>query len=178
MPQNRKPGPEKRRPWRRVLGHAFRHDDGTLPLMPDHPVNLTPTGPPETQLPSEPEEVRRAVAEAGGRAPADRKRALSDVVARWPRSLDAWARLGEATEEPVEAYAYFRIGYHRGLDALRGAGWRGSGYVRWSQESNRGFLRALRGLGRAAARIGEQDEVERIDAFLAQLDPDWDGTGD
>jgi hypothetical protein len=43
--------------------------------------------------------------------------------------------------------------------------------VRWADESNRGFLRALRGLGRAAAEIGEVDEAERCAQFLAQLDP-------
>ena len=77
----------------------------------------------------------------------------------------------ELSDDPVESYAYFRIGYHRGLDKLRGSGWRGSGYVRWEHETNRGFLRSLRGLGEAAARIGEQDEVERVAQFLRQLDP-------
>jgi hypothetical protein len=43
--------------------------------------------------------------------------------------------------------------------------------VRWQAEPNRGFLRALRGLGDAAARIGEADEAERCALFLAQLDP-------
>jgi hypothetical protein len=54
---------------------------------------------------------------------------------------------------------------------LRANGWRGSGYVRWSEPSNRGFLRSLRGLGQMAALIGEADEAERIALFLAQLDP-------
>ena len=72
---------------------------------------------------------------------------------------------------PVEAYAYFRVGYHRGLDTLRAAGWKGSGYVRWSEETNRGFLRSLLGLHRAAAAIGEIDEQERCAQFLMQLDP-------
>jgi hypothetical protein len=107
------------------------------------------------------------------RGPADRKAAVAEVVASWPRSLDAWSQLGALTDDAVESYAYFRIGYHRGLDTLRAAGWRGSGYVRWTEESNRGFFRALRGLGQAAARIGEQDEVDRIDQFLTQLDPSW-----
>jgi hypothetical protein len=97
---------------------------------------------------------------------------IAAVVARYPRFVDAWARLGELTTDDVESYAYFRIGYHRGLDALRGSGWRGSGYVRWSAETNRGFLAALSGLGEAAGRIGEQDEVDRIAQFLHQLDPD------
>ncbi len=145
--------------------------------MPDQPVNLTPGGLPETVLPDEPADVRAAL-EAALADPADPKAAVAAVVARRPRYLDAWARLGElAGDDPVEAYAYFRIGYHRGLDTLRGSGWRGSGFVRWRHESNRGFLRALRGLGDAAATIGEQDEVDRIDQFLTQLDPDWDRTG-
>ena len=79
------------------------------------------------------------------------------------------------TPERLERYAYFRVGYHRGLDALRGSGWRGSGYVRWRHESNRGFLRALSGLGESAAAIGEDDEVERITQFLIQLDPEHFG---
>ena len=96
---------------------------------------------------------------------------MADVVRRWPRFLDAWARLGELARDDVEAYADFRVGYHRGLDTLRANGWRGSGYVRWAHETNRGFLRALRGLQSAADRIGEHDEAERCRHFLAQCDP-------
>lgn len=139
--------------------------------MSDQPVNLSPSGPPETVLPPEPEDAIVALATALERPAEQRKQAVAEVVAAHPRFLDAWARLGELAEDPVESYAYFRIGYHRGLDKLRGSGWRGSGYVRWEHETNRGFLRALRGLGEAAARIGEEDEVERIAQFLQQLDP-------
>jgi hypothetical protein len=74
----------------------------------------------------------------------------------------------------IEAYAYARVGYHRGLDALRGRGWGGTGFVRWSQPSNRPFLTCLVRLRNAAAQIGELPEVQRIDEFLVQLDPDWD----
>ena len=73
------------------------------------------------------------------------------------------------------AYAYARVGYHRGLDQLRGEGWRGTGYVRWREPGNRGFLRSLEALRVAAARIGEDDEQERCAQFLRQLDPDWRG---
>ena len=52
--------------------------------------------------------------------------------------------------DDVEAYACFRVGYHRGLDALRGAGWKGSGLVRWAHPANRGFLRCLDGLRSAS----------------------------
>ena len=91
--------------------------------------------------------------------------------ARWPRYLDAWAQLGMLARDDTEAYACFRVGYHRGLDRLRANGWRGSGYVRWVHEENRGFLRSLRGLGQTADRIGEHDEAERCAHFLMQCDP-------
>ena len=58
----------------------------------------------------------------------------------------------------------------------RASGWRGSGYVRWTHETNRGFLRALDGLRASAAAIGEDDEAERCDLFLRQLDPAWPGS--
>ena len=93
------------------------------------------------------------------------------MVRRWPRFLDAWAQLGDLARDDVEAYSAYRMGYHRGLDRLRANGWRGSGYVRWQSEENRGFLRALRGLRDAAGRIAETDEFERCSLFLLQLDP-------
>lgn len=135
--------------------------------MPDS-VQLSSSGLPETVLDPEPDEAIAALdAAIGGRE------AISAVVARWPRFLDGWARLGEAARDDVEAYAAFRVGYHRGLDRLRASGWRGSGYVRWSHPENRGFLRALDGLRRSAARIGELDEERRCAQFLSQLDPSW-----
>ena len=87
--------------------------------------------------------------------------------ARWPRFLDAWARLGQLARDDVEAYAYFRVGYHRGLDRLRQSGWRGSGYVRWQHETNRGFLRALDGL----RRRGRRDRRGRRGAALRRVPP-------
>ena len=103
------------------------------------PVSLSGTGPPETILDPESAEALDSLASARG----DRD-AIAAVVARWPRFLDAWARLGQLARDDVEAYAAFRSGYHRGLDRLRANGWRGSGYVRWAHEENRGFLRAQR----------------------------------
>jgi hypothetical protein len=97
------------------------------------------------------------------------------VASRWPECLTAWAVLGEealSSGNDVEAYAYFRAGYHRGLDRIRRAGWRGSGRVPWSHEPNRGFLRSLKGLAEAAARIGEDNEAQRCEEFFAQLAPD------
>ena len=46
--------------------------------------------------------------------------------------------------------------------------------MRWRHETNRGFLRALDGLRRAAGAIGETDEEQRCAQFLRQLDPDWE----
>jgi hypothetical protein len=138
-----------------------------------HPVSLTPSGPPETRLDAEPAEALQALDAALSRGDDERRAAVADVVARWPRFLDAWARLGDLARDDVEAYAAYRVGYHRGLDRLRQSGWRGSGYVRWDHEPNRGFLRALDGLRRMAERIGEGDEAERCAVFLAQLDPSF-----
>lgn len=139
-------------------------------------VTLSTSGPPETVLDTEPAEVLEALADALSRPEADRRAAIAVVVARWPRFLDGWARLGDAGRDVMESYAAYRVGYHRGLDRLRANGWRGSGYVRWEHEENRGFLRALAGLQRTAAEIGETDEAERCAHFLRQLDPSWPPT--
>jgi hypothetical protein len=142
------------------------------------PVRLT-TGLPATVLPAVPAEVARALEDAD-LLPADRRReAVADLARRVPRSPDAWAALGALARDDVEAYAYYRVGYHRGLDALRAAGWKGSGLVRWSEPTNRGFLRCLDGLRSAAGAIGEHDEEVRCAQFLRQLDPEWrtDWTG-
>ena len=97
-----------------------------------------------------------------------------EVAAQHPASSAAWATLAEhalADRRNVEAYAYARTGYHRGLDALRRAGWKGQGPVPWSHEPNRGFLRSVRALGEAAGRIGEDPEAQRCGQLLADSDP-------
>src|SRR3954449_3790042 len=151
-------------------GHAYAR-----PMSEPRPVNMSVQGPPSVALPPERPQAVDALAAALA-SPADGRRdAVSHVVAGNPRYLDAWARLGELARDDVEAYACFRVGYHRGLDTLRANGWRGSGYVRWDHEPNRGFLRALQGLHRTAAAIGETDEAERCAVFLSQLDPSLRG---
>ncbi|GGX65732.1 DUF3151 domain-containing protein [Streptomyces fructofermentans] len=121
-------------------------------------------GPPPTHLPDDPE-PRELL--ANGTAPAD-------VAAKYPTSSLAWAQLADEAYERgsvVESYAYARTGYHRGLDALRRGGWKGHGPVPWEHEPNRGFLRALHGLARAAQAIGEQAEYERCSQFLKDSSP-------
>jgi hypothetical protein len=144
----------------------------------DQPISLSAEGLPETVLEPEPPEVLAALAAALDAPDPQRRDAVADVVARWPRFLDGWARLGQLARDPVEGYAYARVGYHRGLDRLRQSGWRGSGYVRWQHETNRGFLRALDGLRQRAGEIGELDEEARCREFLHQLEPAWDRIDD
>lgn len=140
-------------------------------------INLG-SGLPETILDDEPAESRAQLAAALDTPDAERRDAVSATVARWPLNLAAWATLGDLARDDVEAYAAYRVGYHRGLDRLRQSGWRGSGYVRWQHETNRGFLRAVEGLGRTAAAIGERSEEERCQTFLLQLDPEWNSRVD
>lgn len=134
-------------------------------------VSLSSQGPPATVLPAISAEEAHLLAQSQQFESCDRKQFLADLVKTFPRSPGVWASLGDAATDVVERYAYYRIGYHRGLDALRQNGWRGSGYVLWKHESNRGFLRSLMGLQAMAALIGEVDEAERCALFVRQLDP-------
>lgn len=116
-------------------------------------------GPPPTHLPEDP-----AVADL------DAGMDLRDVAAHHPTSSLAWALLAdEAWSEGkvIESYAFARTGYHRGLDLLRRNGWKGHGPVPWEHAPNRGFLRALNALGRAADEIHEDEEAQRCEQFLA-----------
>jgi Protein of unknown function (DUF3151) len=134
------------------------------------PVSARPgnlPGTPATRLPESPDarEAREAL-ESGTPA--------VDVAAAHPAVSLPWAVLSEqalAAGRPVEAYAFARTGYHRGLDVLRREGWRGQGPVPWEHVPNRGFLRALAALLRAAGALGERDEEERCVTFLADSDP-------
>lgn len=119
-------------------------------------------GPPPTLLPVDPAVALLQSEDA------------SAVAAAHPTSSAAWAALADGAFERgsvVESYAYARTGYHRGLDALRRAGWKGYGPVPWAHAPNQGFLRALNALGRAADTIGESAEADRIVQFLQDSDP-------
>jgi hypothetical protein len=118
-------------------------------------------GPSPTYLP---DDVAAAEALRAGADPAQ-------VAADHPAYCAAWAALAEraiADGDPVAGYAYARTGYHRGLDQLRRAGWKGHGPIPWEHEPNRGFLRSLYLLGAAAAAIGEDDEAIRCREFLRE----------
>ncbi len=131
---------------------------------PSDPTRNLLSGPPPTLLPSD---ATVTDALAAGDPPAS-------VAASAPALSAPWAALAEqalAAGNVVEAYAYARTGYHRGLDALRRSGWRGTGPVPWSHEPNRGFLRALAALGQAASAISETEEADRCRAFLRDCDP-------
>ena len=122
-------------------------------------------GPPPTHLPPDPADAELA----GGDSPAS-------VVRRHPSSPAAWAALAEQARDQgaddVTVYAYARVGYHRSLDLLRRNGWKGHGPVPWEHEPNRGFLRALAALARAAGRIGEAHEEDRCREFLRDSSPE------
>ena len=123
--------------------------------------NLLPDNVPPTLLPAD------EAAHTGDLPPEER-------AARFPTSSAAWATLAEralSDHSFVAAYAYARTGYHRGLDQLRRSGWKGHGPIPWSHEPNRGFLRCLHALARAADAIGEADEAARCAQFLRDSDP-------
>ncbi len=97
------------------------------------------------------------------------------VAAAHPSASVAWAALAEAAlsdEQPVTAYAYARTGYHRGLDQLRRNGWKGFGPVPYAHEPNRGFLRCVASLAKAAQTIGETPEYARCLDLLDDCDPE------
>ena len=141
-------------------------------------INI-PLGQPFVILPEDPADSAQQVAtaeaawQAGQHTAQAYREQLSRIAARFPTCLSAWAALGELAlpDDAVTAYAYFRVGYHRGLDRARASGWRGTQQLRWEHVSNRGFLRCLYGLMRAAMVIGETAEVTRIHQFLLEMDP-------
>lgn len=100
--------------------------------------------------------------------------APEEVARRHPASSLAWAVLAEqALSSGVDlvGYAFARVGYHRGLDALRRAGWKGHGVIPSSHEPNQGFVRCLAALAEASDRIGDEEEAGRCRQFLAEADP-------
>ncbi|TGO05535.1 DUF3151 family protein [Serinibacter arcticus] len=142
-------------------------------------------GPPSTRLPADHPDaaVAALLGAANGVVDSGDVEAVRAAAASHPDSSLAWALLarteldglaadgGAVPADAVTAYAYARVGYHRGLDALRRAGWRGQGPVPVSHPTNRGFLAALLALGDAARALGEIEEADRITEFVDQSDP-------
>ncbi|WP_084635254.1 DUF3151 family protein [Propionicicella superfundia] len=95
-----------------------------------------------------------------------------EIASRHLDSSLCWAILSEGAlaaatpDAELMAYAFARTGYHRGLDALRKNGWRGSGPVPWEHEPNRGFLRCLAALARLSGSLGDGAEHDRCWQFL------------
>lgn len=121
--------------------------------------------PPDTLLPTDP-----AADTVPWGEPLPGRDVLDALAAANPASPAAWAALAESAlgaDHPVEAYAYARTGYHRGLDQLRRAGWRGAGPVPWEHEPNRGWLRAVAALAVAADLVDEPTEALRCRELLA-----------
>lgn len=137
--------------------------------MADRTDNLTSgnlLGIPETLLPDDFIDVQ-VTAELADEDP-------RVIAARHPESPMVWATLSQdalSDGDDVSAYAFARTGYHRGLDALRRAGWRGQGPIPASHAPNRGFLRALAMLGETSRRLGDEEEADRVTAFLREADP-------
>jgi Protein of unknown function (DUF3151) len=129
-------------------------------MAPETHRNLLADAAPSTLLPDD-----------GETEPLDADAATA-LARRRPTSSLAWAVLAEQAlanrtdSSDISAYAFARTGYHRGLDALRRNGWRGSGPVPWEHVPNQGFLRALWALSVAADRIGEDEEAVRCAQFL------------
>ena len=128
--------------------------------MVSNPVQLSGVGPPDHALPPT-DPVWQSELDAARAVPQDQRRLkVSAVVVSHPTYLEGWAELGDAGATVIDCYMAYRVGYHRGLDALRASGWRGSGYVRWSRPSNRGFLRCLLGVAKTSRMIGEIGVVQ------------------
>lgn len=121
-------------------------------------------GPPPTRLTGDPEAEDALAAGDDPRT----------VAAAHPTASVAWAELAEralAADDTIAAYAFARTGYHRGLDQLRGHGWKGFGPVPYDHEPNRGFLRCVAALARAAQTIDEENEYIRCLDLLNESDP-------
>ena len=130
--------------------------------MSDTHANLL-GGPAPVRLPDDYAHVRDAIAADGD---------PYEIAGRSPASSLAWAYLAEdflhenGSRGAVTAYAFARTGYHRGLDSLRRAGWRGQGPIPADHVPNQGFLRALLALAEVRGALGEIEEAERCEQFL------------
>ncbi|AZA10837.1 DUF3151 domain-containing protein [Corynebacterium gerontici] len=100
------------------------------------------------------------------------------MALKHPASPAIWASLAvEAIDhastdmERVHAYALARTGYHRSLDRLRAAGWKGWGPIPFEHEPNQGVLKSIACLALASKMIGDDAEYERCRQMLSDADP-------
>jgi len=130
------------------------------------------TDPSGIKLPPDLPERTEALAKA--KTAQNPKSALNDIMQQAPDFIAGWAALGKIAfdqKEYVEAYAYYRVGYHRSLDKLRGSNWRGAGLVSYDHEPNQPFFHAVEGLMRVSAVFGDIREAERCAQMLLDADP-------
>lgn len=120
--------------------------------------------PPPVELPADPAQGKDLSDPATAIAHPDSPLAWADLA---ERALDS----AESDSDKLQAYAFARTGYHRGLDRLRGNGWKGWGPVPYSHEPNQGVLRAIAALALAAQSIGESPEYDRCRQMLSDADP-------
>src|ERR1700743_1512295 len=97
-------------------------------MSDESPISLS-SGLPETVLPDVPEDWAAEVSRALELPLDDRRDAIADIAAHHPRYIAVWPALASLGRDTTESYAYARVGYHRGLDTLRGSGWDGNGCV-------------------------------------------------
>lgn len=134
-------------------------------------VNVSGVGPSDMCMPAVAAQLTADLDKALAVCDRDRREAIAKLVAKYPTFLEGWAWLGAMGRDTMDSYMAYRVGYHRGLDALRANGWKGSGYVRWTHIPNRGFLKCLLGLAQTSRLIGDTVEADRCEQFLLQLDP-------
>lgn len=121
--------------------------------------------PPPVKLPEDPAAAKDPLANETALAHPD-----SPLV--WAARAEQALAAAASDEDRITAYALSRTGYHRGLDRLRGNGWKGWGPVPYDHAPNQGVLRAIAALARAAQAIGEDEEYDRCRALLSDSDPD------
>ncbi|GAA2034281.1 hypothetical protein GCM10009819_18120 [Agromyces tropicus] len=119
----------------------------------------------EAVLADEPE-VRRAL-DAADRA------SMSGVVSEHPSSPLAWTELADLADSEgraLDAFAYSVVAVDLARRQLEASGWAPGSPVRWAEEPNRAYLRALDAERRAAARLGLADRAARAAADLEAAD--------
>ena len=155
---------------------AARASARSLVPMPDAPVTLTPSGPPETVLDREPTDAVDALAAAldthrvrratrRGRAPSWRAGRGTSTPGRG--SVSSRATMPRPTRASASATTAGSTACGRTAGAARA-----TSAGRTTRTA--GSCGRSPACGSVAGTIGEHDEERRCAEFLHQLDPDWD----